>query len=125
MKFSLLVLSHPCAESSWHAYQFAKAVVNGGHQLYRVFFYREGVLNSINSTEESYSVNALWQQLGLTHNIDLSVCSTAALKRGINTPGNDNKPSASTLEILPGFTLAGLGQLSDADVDSDRLITFG
>ena len=48
------------------------------------------------------------------NNVDLVVCVAAALRRGIKD------------EVLaPGFRISGLGQLIDAGIKSDRLVTFG
>ncbi|MCK5275745.1 MAG: DsrE family protein, partial [Alphaproteobacteria bacterium] len=48
------------------------------------------------------------------HNLDLVVCVAAALRRGIKD------------DILaPGFRISGLGQLIEAGIVSDRLVTFG
>jgi tRNA 2-thiouridine synthesizing protein D len=48
------------------------------------------------------------------HDVDLVVCVAAALRRGIKD------------EILaPGFRISGLGQLIEAGIIGDRLVTFG
>lgn len=125
MIFSLLVISHPDSEASSQAYHFAEAVVNGGHQLYRVFFYQDGVFNAANAENSMGSISLRWQQLALIHHTELAVCSTAATKRGIIDNNTTAKDPQERFRLLSGFTLSGLGQLADAAVNSDRLVTFG
>ncbi len=118
MKFSLLVsegpYTHQAADTAW---QFANAAIAGGHEVKRVFFYHDGVYNATRLTEppqdDRHIVNR-WSQLAADHQVDLVVCVAAALRRGIKD------------EVLaPGFRISGLGQLVDAGIKSDRLVTFG
>ena len=47
MKFGILVNEGPFThQSSDSAYQFAKAAIDKGHEITRVFFYHDGVNNS-------------------------------------------------------------------------------
>jgi tRNA 2-thiouridine synthesizing protein D len=118
MKFSLLVsegpYTHQAADTAW---QFAHAAIAGGHEVKRVFFYHDGVYNATKLTEppqdDRHIVNR-WSKLAADHQVDLVVCVAAALRRGIKD------------EVLaPGFRISGLGQLVDAGIKSDRLVTFG
>jgi tRNA 2-thiouridine synthesizing protein D len=59
-------------------------------------------------------VVARWSKLAEEHGVDLVVCVAAALRRGIKD------------EVLaPGFRISGLGQLVEAGIEADRLVTFG
>jgi tRNA 2-thiouridine synthesizing protein D len=118
MKLSLLVsagpYTHQAADSAW---QFANAAIAGGHEVKRVFFYHDGVYNATKLTEppqdDRHIVNR-WSALKQEHDVDLVVCVAAALRRGIKD------------EVLaPGFRISGLGQLVDAGIKSDRVVTFG
>lgn len=115
MKFSLIVYSPPEAEGSRTALNFANAVLAQGHELYRVFFYGDGVCNGALSADvtpaEYPSVSTQWCDLARSYQADLVLCVTAAEQRGITRP-------------LAGFQLSGLGQLVDAIVHSDRCVTF-
>ena len=55
-----------------------------------------------------------WAKLGQEHNIDLVVCVAAALRRGIQ---DEN--------LAPGFRISGLGQLIEAGIQAERMVTFG
>ena len=118
MKFGILVNEGPYThEASDTAYQFVKAALAKGHEIYRVFFYHDGVYNSSRLTEppqdDRHIVNR-WQKLGKDHHIDLVVCVAAALRRGIK---DEN--------LLEGFRISGLGQLVESGIQSDRLVVFG
>ena len=102
MKFGLMVNEGPYThQASDTAYQFAKAVVDKGHQVHRVFFYHDGVNNATRHTEppqdDRHIVNR-WSKLAEDHNIDLVVCIAAAMRRGII---EDN--------LAKGFRISGLG----------------
>jgi tRNA 2-thiouridine synthesizing protein D len=118
MKFGILVNEGPYQhEAADTAYQFAKAALAKGHQIYRVFFYHDGVNNSNRLTEppkdDRHIVNR-WSELAQEHGIDLVVCVAAALRRGVKD------------ELLaPGFRISGLGQLIETGVQADRLVVFG
>ena len=129
MIFSLAVHAPPSSQSSDSAYQFAHAVASSNqHQLYRVFFYHDGVytaslLNCPPQDEPDHTSS--WQNLSIQHHVDLVVCIAAALRRGIidhNEADRYDKPASN---LADHFSLSGLGQLVEATVKSDRFITFG
>ena len=118
MKFGILINEGPYNhQATDSAYMFAKAAIEKGHQVPRVFFYHDGVYNSTKLTEpptdDRHIVNR-WSKLAQDHKVDLVVCVAAGLRRGIKD------------EILaPGFRISGLGQLVEAGIQCDRLVTFG
>ncbi len=130
MKFSLAIYASPDLAST--ALGFAEALVDQGHEIYRLFFFNEGVLNGAalpqakSAGASSSSPLERWQGLIQKHELDAVVCVTSAQKRGI-VPGdaNQNSAGANYLSVAEGFTIGGLGQLIDATVNSDRIITFG
>jgi tRNA 2-thiouridine synthesizing protein D len=118
MKIGVLVnegpYQHQAADS---AYLFCKAALARGHEIFRVFFYHDGVNNGSRLTEppqDDRNVVARWSQFAAEHKVDLVVCVAAALRRGIR---DEN--------LAPGFRIAGLGQLIDAGIKADRLVVFG
>jgi len=118
MNFGILVNEGPYThEASDSAYQFCKAALAAGHQIQRVFFYHDGVNNSTRLTEppqDDRNIVNRWSKLAADNKIDLVVCVAAALRRGIKD------------EVLaPGFRISGLGQLIEAGIQADRLVTFG
>ena len=118
MKFGILVnegpYNHQAADT---AYQFAKAAIDKGHEIHRVFFYHDGVNNATKLTEppadDRHIVNR-WSKLAEEHSVDLVVCVAAAMRRGIR---DEN--------LATGFRISGLGQLVEMGIQSDRLVVFG
>jgi tRNA 2-thiouridine synthesizing protein D len=118
MKIGILINEGPYThQATDSAYLFARAAIEKGHQIIRVFFYHDGVNNSTRLTEppqdDRHIVNR-WSKLAAEHGIDLVVCVAAALRRGIK---DEN--------LAPGFRISGLGQLIEAGIQADRLVTFG
>ena len=118
MKFAIQINEGPYQhQASDSAYFFTKAALEKGHEIFRVFFYHDGVNNSTKLTEppqdDRHIVNR-WSALAAEHKIDMVVCVAAALRRGIKD------------EVLaPGFRISGLGQLVDSAIKCDRVVVFG
>lgn len=129
MIFSLAVYGAPySSQASYSALQFAKAAIAGGHSLYRIFFYHDGVHNATHLAtppQDEYSLTNEWQDLAIGKNIDMIVCIAAALRRGVIDTDEQKRYEKAASNLAAPFVLGGLGQLLDATVSSDRLITFG
>ncbi|HFV9295028.1 TPA: sulfurtransferase complex subunit TusD [Serratia fonticola] len=112
------------ASSAW---QFAQALLAGGHRITSVFFYREGVLNanqlSSPATDEFDLVRA-WVDLAQRHGVELNVCVAAALRRGVADEQEAAQLALAAANLQPGFTLSGLGSLAEAALSNDRLVQF-
>jgi tRNA 2-thiouridine synthesizing protein D len=118
MKFGILIKQGPFThQASDTAYRFSVAALAKGHEIYRVFFYNDGVYNSNKLSEpqtDDRNLVSLWKELAAEHDLDLVVCIAAALRRGMKE------------EILEdGFRISGLGQLVEAGIEADRTIVFG
>jgi tRNA 2-thiouridine synthesizing protein D len=128
MIFSLSIYSSASAQSQDSAYQFASALLSQGHQLYRVFFYHDGAYQGSAlpcPPQDETDHTARWQTLAEAHAIDLVICIAAGLRRGILDQREALRYEKEHYNLADGFTLSGLGQLVEAAVLSDRLITFG
>lgn len=116
MKFALLVTAAPFStQGAETALRFARAAISNGHSIERIFFFRDAVHNASAlavAPQDESNIPAAWQQFCEAQAIDAVVCVSAALKRGI-TDNNTNIP------------IAGLGLLTDAMINADRLVTFG
>ena len=116
MKFALLITAAPFStQGAETALRFARAAVSNGHSIERIFFFRDGVHNAsafATMPQDENNIPAEWQQFCEVQKIDAVVCVSAAIKRGI-TDANTNIP------------IAGLGLLTDAIINADRLVTFG
>jgi tRNA 2-thiouridine synthesizing protein D len=129
MIFSLAVYSAPySSQASYSAYRFAVALLSQGHHLHRIFFYQDGVHNATNLAappQDEFNLQQSWQALAKNHNLDLIVCIAAGLRRGILDSDEANRYDKPSHNIAEEFTISGLGQLIEAAVMSDRLISFG
>lgn len=129
MKFSILVSEGPYThQASDTAYQFAKAALEKGHEIYRVFFYHDGVNNGTRFTvppQDDRNLQKLWSELAEKHELDMVVCIAAAQRRGIMDADEAKRQGIDGNNIAPGFRISGLGQLIEAGTQADRLVTFG
>lgn len=129
MKFSLMVsegpYTHQSSDTAWH---FARAALAGGHEIFRVFFYHDGVNNGTRFTappqDDRHIVNR-WSELAAEYGIDLVVCIAAAQRRGIIDADEAKRHGMDGDNLAPGFRISGLGQLIEAGIEADRLLQFG
>ena len=129
MKFSILVSEGPYThQASDTAYQFTKAALEKGHEIFRVFFYHDGVNNGTRFTvppQDDRNLQKLWSELAEKHELDMVVCIAAAQRRGIMDESEAKRQKIDGNNIAPGFRISGLGQLIEAGIQADRLVTFG
>ncbi len=127
--FSLLITANPYSnQGQYSALEFTKAVLEAGHIIKRIFFYADGVLvaNRLNCPPaDELNLTKSWAKLAIEKDIELTVCVTAALKRGIVNQAEAERNALTSESIDPAFELSGLGQLTEAMLASDRLVTFG
>ncbi|MFZ1538075.1 MAG: sulfurtransferase complex subunit TusD [Chromatiaceae bacterium] len=129
MKFAIQVNEGPYQhQSSDSAYFFTKNVLEKGHEVFRVFFYHDGVNNATRLTtppqDDRHVVNR-WADLAEKYDLDMVVCVAAAQRRGIVDDGEAQRNRKDATNIHPRFRISGLGQLVEAAIQSDRLVVFG
>ena len=127
MIFSLIIHSHPLSQASLNAYEFAKAAAKD-HSLYRVFFYQDGAYHGSSSAQplrDQLNLSELWASLAKEHAIDLVVCIAAGVKRGVLNNEESNRYLLPSSTIKTAYSLNGMGDMVDATLKSDRVITFG
>lgn len=129
MKFSILVLGSPYSNQSVNtALRFANAVMASEHSLYRVFFYHDAVQcgNAFTTPpQDELDIPKQWQNLVETQETELIVCIASALKRGVLDSTEAERYEKPSSNLADRFTISGLGQMVDATIHSDRVITFG
>ncbi len=129
MKFAVLVNEGPYThQASDSAFYFTQAALEQGHQVIRVFFYHDGVNNGTRLTtppQDDRHVTNRWSQLAQEHELDLVVCVAAAQRRGIVDEDEQKRNNKDASNIADGFRISGLGQLIEAGIQADRLVTFG
>ncbi len=143
MKFAIQINEGPYQhQASDSAYFFAKAALEKGHEISRVFFYHDGVNNASRLTtppQDDRNIVNRWAELAEQYRIEspttedgkevmqteLVVCVAAAQRRGVVDEGEAKRNGKDATNIHPGFRISGLGQLVEAAIQSDRLVVFG
>ena len=115
MRLSLLVQGEPCTSSApVNALAFARAAVAKGHEIGRVFFYKDAALLGSRFTVDEENLRDGWTTLAAEADFELAVCISAGARRGV----------VEEHSLAGGFTIVGLGQMIEAMEESDRLVAF-
>ena len=129
MKFAIQVNTSPYQSNAGHtAYQFANAVLGLGHEVFRVFFYHDGIYQAFKYAtppDDELQYTRQWSELARCHKIDLVVCVSAAQRRGLLCSDEAKRQGKLTDDLAEGFRISGLGQLVEATLEADRFIVFG
>lgn len=129
MKFGIVVSEGPYThQASDSAYQFAKAALEAGHEVPRVFFYHDGVNVGTRLSvppQDERNIQQIWTALAKEHGIDLVICIAAAQRRGMLDENEAKRQGKDASNIAEGFRISGLGQLIEMGIQTDRLMTFG
>ncbi len=129
MKFSVLVYAAPTSsEAANSALQFTRSLLDEGHEIYRLFFFSDGVHNanrlSVTAQDEINLPNE-WHKLIKNYELDSVVCVSSAIKRGVINSQEAERYELDASTLYDSSEIAGLGQLVDAALQSDRLVQFG
>jgi tRNA 2-thiouridine synthesizing protein D len=128
MRFAILVTGPAYgSQQASSALQFSQAVIEEGHTLESVFFYREGVHNAnllTSPASDEFDLVRAWQQLHQQHGVELHICVAAALRRGVTDAEQATQLGLPSYNLQPGFTLSGLGALAQASLTCDRTVQF-
>ncbi|WP_421681499.1 sulfurtransferase complex subunit TusD [Stutzerimonas urumqiensis] len=128
MKFTIAVFGAPHAPGTRRALRFAQAALAGGHEIVRVFLYREAVQTgsaNLVSPQDEPDMARAWQSFVADNQIDAVVCIAAALRRGVLDTGEAQRYQRPAANLAAGWALSGLGQLHEAAQQCDRLVCFG
>lgn len=116
MKYALLVQAHPLSAGNQTALEFAKALIEGNHEITSVFFFADGLYTALSEVEtpagESPN-NQLWQAFSQRTGVPLTCCSTSGRRRGIGEH-----------RLLPPFYFTGLGSFMGEVHQADRMVQF-
>ena len=129
MNISVSILCAPYTDqTALSAYKFVLSALSKEHTIKRIFFYGDGVLNASHlNTPPQDEINLYkgWADLADKHGLELVVCIASALRRGVIDQEEATRYEKKGYSLDAPFILSGLGQLMDAAIESDRLITFG
>ncbi len=129
MKFTIVVYAAPYSSEAAHsALQFTAALLKAGHEVYRLFFFGDGVHNANRFTvtaQDEENLPLSWHRLILDNNLDAVVCVSSSLKRGLVDASEAKRHDFDAGTLFDSSEIAGLGQLVDATTNSDRVVNFG
>lgn len=131
MHFALFISAAPDQETAYHAWSFAHAAIAAGHKISRVFFAGAAVAHGnalITPGRDEVSLTARWQALQVEaaaqQPIELVICVAAALRHGVLDAENAQRWEQASANLAHGFIISGLGQLTEAQLNAERLISF-
>ncbi|MCI5106125.1 MAG: sulfurtransferase complex subunit TusD [Pseudomonadales bacterium] len=129
MQFSIVIYAAPySAQAAESAYRFTSTLLDEGHSVYRLFFFSDGVHNLGKlavSGQDEINLPQRWQDLIERHELDSVACVSSAIKRGIINSQEAQRYELDAVSIQDNSEIAGLGQLIDAVIQSDRVVSFG
>lgn len=128
MKFTIAISASPQSAASRRALCFSKAVLAQGHTIERLFFYKEGIYNALNTIimpQDEPSIATQWHDFIVKNNLEAIVCIAAALRRGALDASEAQRYTKQAVTIEKPWLLSGLGQLHDAIQQADRFVSFG
>ncbi len=129
MKLSVLVNEGPYQhQSADTAIQFTKAALEKGHEIFRVFFYHDGVNNGTRYAvppQDDRNITEQWTAMAKEYDLDLVICIAAAQRRGILDENEAKRQGKDGHNMAEGFRISGLGQLIEAGIQSERMVIFG
>ena len=129
MKFAIQINSSPYqSNAGYAAYQFILAALEQGHEVFRVFFYHDGIYHALKHAtplEDEPVFVKQWGDLAAQQGIDLVVCISAAQRRGLLCSDEARRQGKQESDLAEGFRISGLGQLLEATLLADRFMVFG
>jgi tRNA 2-thiouridine synthesizing protein D len=129
MRFAIMVNGSPYQnEACDTAYQFARACLDSGHEIMRVFFYHDGVYagNALRvAPQDDRDVVDRWQSLAREAGVELVLCVAAAERRGMVDEAEQTRHRLPAANLAGGFVISGLGQLIEMAIEADRFVQFG
>ncbi|QJC28285.1 sulfurtransferase complex subunit TusD [Enterobacteriaceae endosymbiont of Plateumaris braccata] len=129
MTFSLLIMGSPYStQNAYSAYFFTNAVIKEKHYVKDIFFYRNGVYNANKYINlDNYKINLVkcWKYLSNKYHINLYICISSALKRGIILDKNQISNNQLINNLIESeFQITSLSILAKSVLTCDRFIQF-
>jgi tRNA 2-thiouridine synthesizing protein D len=129
VKFSIVIYAAPySSEAAATALRFTKTLLDQGHELYRLFFFGDGVHNANRLSvvaQDDKNIQQAWDELIKTRGLDSVICVSSAIKRGIVDETESQRYELNAVSAYDSSEISGLGQLVDATLHSDRVVNFG
>lgn len=129
MKYAIQINTSPTdSMAGYSAYQFIQAALKMEHEIFRVFFYHEGIYHAFNYAtppDDELNMTKNWSNLAEQYSVDLVICISAAQRRGLLSDDEAKRQGKLDNDVAKGFRISGLGQLLEAMLVADRFIEFG
>lgn len=128
MNFAIVLLAGPQDPAARSALNFARAVLDAGHRISRLFFYRDAVYLATTlgvQPQDEADVYADWRAFIQENELDAVVCIAAALRRGVLDEAEARRWQRPSVNTGSPWELSGLGQWVDSLQTADRTVTFG
>ncbi|MGZ8096774.1 MAG: sulfurtransferase complex subunit TusD [Methylosarcina sp.] len=129
MKFAIQINSSPYrSNAGYTAFRFINALLAEGHEVFRVFFYHDGIYHGLRYAtppDDELRFTAQWSDLAKCHGIDLVLCISAAQRRGLLCSDEAKRQGKLDDDLAEGFRISGLGQLIEATLVAHRFLVFG
>ncbi len=126
--FTLVITGAPYAsQAPQTALHFARAALDKGHRIDRVFLYGDGVhLASALATPPSDETNwsRAWGEFLQHHDIPGVACIASALRRGLVDEKEQARYELASQNLQPPFSIAGLGEWVEGQIKSTRTLYF-
>lgn len=126
--FTLVITGAPySSQAPQTALGFARAAVNAGHRIDRVFLYGDGVhlasaLCAPPSDETNWSEE--WSQFLTDHSVPGVACIASALRRGLVNETEQKRYELPAANLRAAFEIAGLGEWVEGRIKSTRTLYF-
>jgi tRNA 2-thiouridine synthesizing protein D len=128
MNFAIVVHGDPAGSAApVNALRFAMAALSKGHRIHRVFFYHGAVTLADALAvipQDEPDIAAAWAAFGRREKVELAICVAAALRRGVLGESDAERYQRACASLQAPYQVVGLGQLIEAAVAADRLVTF-
>lgn len=117
---AVLITSSPLSNLTATSIVLIKQLIGRSDiELLGVFFYQDGALNasaSVSIPADEFQSIKQWQRLNTEYQLPLHLCVTAAEKRGLSDDWQESN------NILPEFTISGLGEFVTLYSAADKVI---
>ncbi|GAA0314035.1 sulfurtransferase complex subunit TusD [Psychrobacter aestuarii] len=124
----LLLTKDPSHPMAMLALRYAEAFLQAHDaKLLSVFFYADAasIANRLRwQSAEQFNITEAWQSLASAHGLDLPVCVSTALSRGITDTDNGTRHQLTGDNLAAGFDLVGLGELASLMQAEARMLSF-
>lgn len=122
----ILITSTPHSKKAKDALHFAKSLLDK-KTPFKVFFYGDGAYHANRLIWQTADVPCIcreWKELAKAHGLDLPVCVSTALARGISDQDNASRHNLDGDNLHPAFRLVGLSDLALLLDNNTSLVQF-